>query len=252
MKTQFDKIYVISLITNHERQNFIRQQFNELGLDFEFIYGTDFYNLTNDSENNKITYPCTSEFFKDARNFGCVMSHYQGVLQAYELGYNNVLIFEDDICFIKNKNIIKNYLNNIPTDADFVTYDPRFLSINDNDEQETFLKLIKECNTDYVFLPNTYEYLCGGLMYGLMNRYAMELYLYNQRTTLKMSDHVDGFFENPVVKRYVCNKCLCTDQYNISRDFDSQWQWYENIYNKISNLNINDFYIPNEWNLFTR
>lgn len=48
MKTQFDKIYVLSLITNKDRQEFIKYQFNELGLDFEFIYGFDFHNFNVD------------------------------------------------------------------------------------------------------------------------------------------------------------------------------------------------------------
>lgn len=37
MKTQFEKIYVLSLITNKDRQKFIKYQFNKLGIDFEFI-----------------------------------------------------------------------------------------------------------------------------------------------------------------------------------------------------------------------
>ena len=45
MKTQFEKIYVLSLITNKDRQNFIKYQFNKLGIDFEFIYGVNYYNF---------------------------------------------------------------------------------------------------------------------------------------------------------------------------------------------------------------
>lgn len=251
-KMPISKIYVLSLITNYDRQEFIKQQFSEIGLEFEFIYGTDFYNLTNDSKNNPIIYPCTSENFKDARNFGCVMTHYQAVLQAFELGYKNVLIVEDDICFIKDKKILYQYLSSIPYDADFVTWDPRFLAKNFNTEQKDFLDLIKHYNGDYIFLPNSYKYLCGGMMYALMNRSTMELYLNNQRLKLKMSDHVDGFFENPTVTRYVCTKCLCTDQYNIAKHFNSEFSWYDNIYNKIDNLNIDDFYNPSSYQLFTR
>ena len=50
MKTQFEKIYVLSLITNKDRQKFIKYQFNKLGLDFEFIYGVDYYNFSNIQE----------------------------------------------------------------------------------------------------------------------------------------------------------------------------------------------------------
>ena len=34
------------------------------------------------------------------------MTHYQAVLQAYYLGYNNVLIFEDDVCMYEYKYVI--------------------------------------------------------------------------------------------------------------------------------------------------
>ena len=54
-KTIFDKIYVISLIHNHDRQEFIKYQMNHIGLNFEFIYGIDFYNLINDSKDNRKT-----------------------------------------------------------------------------------------------------------------------------------------------------------------------------------------------------
>lgn len=47
METQFEKIYVLSLITNKDRQKFIKYQFNKLGIDFEFIYGVDYYNFSN-------------------------------------------------------------------------------------------------------------------------------------------------------------------------------------------------------------
>lgn len=37
MKTQFEKIYVLSLITNKDRQKFIKYQFNKLRIDNLFM-----------------------------------------------------------------------------------------------------------------------------------------------------------------------------------------------------------------------
>lgn len=45
MITKFDKIYVITLVNNKERQEFISKQFNDLGINFEFMYSTDFKNI---------------------------------------------------------------------------------------------------------------------------------------------------------------------------------------------------------------
>lgn len=254
MKTQFDKIYVISLTTEKARQEFIKKQFNDLGIEFEFVYGTDFANFTRDGSGYWITYPYVFDDHtsNSPQNFGCTITHYQAVLQAYELGYKNVLIMEDDICFIHNKQLISDMLNSIPSDAYFVTWDPRFINIDKYNEQELLINELSQTSSKYLHLQNHYKNLCGGMMYGLMNRYAMELYLNSQRQNLNMSDRVIGIWKNPVIKRYVCSKCLCADQYNIGVDFNSNFNFYENIYHKINSLNRSSFYIPEHFNYFTR
>ncbi len=150
MKTKFDKIYVISLITNHNRRKFITYQMNELGLDFEFIYGIDFKSLTYDGSNHKIKYPYTydNNTSNTAGNYGAAIAHYGAIKQAYEFGYNNILVLEDDICFIKNKDLIFECLNNIPDDADFITYDVRFLDLDNNNDEQLALADLSKIN-DY-------------------------------------------------------------------------------------------------------
>ena len=128
MKIPFDKIYVLTLPSYKERQNFIINQFKKLELNFDFIYGTDFGNINTDSLGYKIHYPQLWEYETHCtgKDFSCTISHYNAVYNAYEFNYDNVLILEDDICFIKNKELLETVLNNIPNNADFVTYDPRF------------------------------------------------------------------------------------------------------------------------------
>ena len=249
-KMPISKIYVLSLITNYDRQEFIKQQFSEIGLEFEFIYGTDFYNLTNDSKNRPIIYPCTSENFKDARNFGCVMTHYQAVLQAFELGYQNVLIVEDDICFIKDLNRLRESFENIPKDADFVTWDPRFWWDYDFAEFKNCLH-----NSQY-FIKDTgqFRWAFGGMCYGIMNRQSMELYLKNQRSSFHMSDHVEGFFHHSSVNKYMSSICICTDQFNLKHNFDikpivKNWRGYTCNY---ENIVKDDFYTMKEYDEFVR
>ena len=256
MKTQFDKIYVLSLITNKERQEFIKYQFDELQLDVEFIYGIDFYNIKYNAQNEEIKYPY---IFKDrlydygpeSKNFGCALTHYQAVLQAYELGYNNVLILEDDVCFIKNKNLIEYYLNNIPNNADFITFDPRFCSL---DEQTLFINhYLKNNIQNNWFKINNNVKMIGGMMYGLMNRKTMKLYLDNQRQSFNMSDHVNNIFDNPIINRYVSTKCICTDFFNITCDFNINSICYTNIYSKLNKLSKDNFYnAPSNCSFFTR
>lgn len=263
MNTQFEKIYVLSLITNHSRQEFIKHQFNELGIEFEFLYGSTFYNIINDARGNKIEYPNVWpwEEHSSGRSFGCTLSHYNAVSFAYELGYNNVLIIEDDICFIKNKELIEYYLNNIPEDADFISWDFR---ISWEPQYNEFINIITNnsnniLNNNFIELNNYWHALCGGMMYGLMNRDIMKLYLDNQNNKFRISDRVQNVFEtscDSTIKRYMGTRCICVGQYLIENWFNENYKnqhiCYKPLYEYIDKLNRDDFYIPNEFACWTQ
>lgn len=250
----FDKIYVLSLITNKDRQEFIKKQFKELDIDFEFVFGIDFRNIKSTINKEEIIYPEVwnknlNERDTTGGDIGCVLAHYQAVLQAYEFGYNNVLIFEDDVCFIKDKNLIYECLNNIPFDRDFITWDPRFIWKSDIDN------LVKDMVTSdslYINLSNKYKSLIGGMMYSIMNRKMMKVYLDVQRNRLSMSDHVLGFFRNPIVKRSVCTKCICLEQHVLLTNFIDIMYGHIPIYTYMQNFNIKQFYYPDKYLEFTR
>ena len=276
MKTQFDKIYVISLISNKDRQEFIKQQMNDLEIDFEFIYGINFTHFKKDFAFEDIKYPKVYGFDNNqspeglVRSYGCTMSHYRAVVQAYELGYNNVLIIEDDICFIKDKELLKYYLNNIPQDCDVMLYVPRA------PRQHTvsiFIKniLINKSNKKYFYnISNNWENdidvqndgysneaIFGAICYGLMNRKTMKLYLDYQRNELRAADLINDIFTcntyTDIIK-YIPTKCIATDQFNIYNNFDVDKNnlGFQNIYKYTENLFIDKFYIPQNYSLFTR
>lgn len=267
MKTQFEKIYVLSLITNHSRQEFIKHQFNELGIEFEFLYGSTFYNIINDAHGNKIEFPNVWPWKEhgSGRSFGCTLSHYNAVSFAYELGYNNVLIIEDDICFIKNKELIEYYLNNIPEDADFITWDTRFSWEPQYNEFLNIIKydldklLNKQVNNNFIELTNHWHALCGGMMYGLMNRNTMKLYLDNQNNKFTISDKVQNIFEtsnDSKIKRYMGTHCICLGQYLLENWFNDAYQTigycYKTPYEYIDKLDINNFFKPNNFLAWTQ
>lgn len=257
MKTQFDKIYVLSLITNKDRQEFITYQFNQLGLDFEFVYGIDFYNFKG------ITWPDVNYYWhwlkhvNPTRNFGCTLTHYQAVMQAYYLGYNNVLILEDDVCLNINASLWEDMLNNIPNDADFVTYDPRIYNEDQNQQISDYIN----SSSKYVHIKNDF-YICGGAMYGIMNRNTMNLYLDSQHQHFVMSDHVEHFFEDinienfVIDKRYIPTECLFVDQFTYNKWFihnDATFMsGYNNNYVKYKKYSKDDFFMPNKWLIESR
>jgi len=255
MKTIFDKIYVLSLITNKDRQEFIKYQFNKLNLDFEFIYGTDFYNFKNidliksQTEDNYYLLHC--------RDFGCTLTHYNAVMQAYHLGYNNILIFEDDVCLNKDVNLLEDMFNNIPKKADFITYDPR--TNKKNILYQIINNIIKYKNDKY-FECNVSTY--GGAAFAIMNRKTMKIYLDAQHNAFKMSDCVDYFFDNintNILKKYISSKCIFIDQITHSRDIkdinniiEEELDGYDNLYSLLDNFNRDDFFKPIIFNEHTR
>ena len=253
MNTSFDKIYVISLITNKDRQKFIKTQLDELGLDFEFIYGIDYYKFRSVEWPN--VYPGDSGNTNGmAGSFGCAIGHYAAVMQAYHLGYKNVLILEDDVCLRTDKDLLSDVLNNIPSDADFVTFDPRFGEI---DEQNAMIDIINGSKGRYAKIDNV-NGMFGGAMYGILNRDAMFKYMLNQQKQILSADNVIGFFRDPVVRRYVSRECLFVDQFTYNKWFISENKdfafGYDNLYLRCGSYKKTDFFWPDKvkYNFFSR
>lgn len=253
MKTQFEKIYVLSLITNKDRQKFIKYQFNKLGLDFEFIYGVDYYNFSNIQypdvyKNTGVNFSYSQNL---AKNYGCAMTHYQAVLQAYYLGYNNVLIFEDDVCMNTNMSLLKDMLNNIPEDADFVTFDFR----QDEDNEKKHIQYIND-NKDKKYVLTNAGYFSGGAMYAIMNRKSMKLYLDNQHKNIVMSDWVKDFWTVSSLKKYIPTKCLCICQPYYKKIFinnDNKFIPYnDNLFFRLGKYSKIDFFEPKNFQEYTR
>ena len=155
---------------------------------------------------------------------------------------------EDDICFIKNKELIETILNNIPEDADFITYDPRFN--NENDIKQFNKDLEKNKDKLYFKDNGQYDFMIGGLLYAIMNKQTMKLYLNNQRNNICMPDTIKGIFNNVCINKYVSSNNICTDQFNIKNNFnEGEFIWYRNNYKKLC---ISNFYVPKNYHILER
>lgn len=252
MNTIFKIVYIITMPTYKDRIAFMKQQLDDLGIRYSFIFGTDFDNIKNDSLNNEIRYPQLSGDTYNictGKDFSCAVSHYNAVFQAYEFGYDNVLIIEDDVCFIKNKNLLERYLTDIPKDADFVTYDPRFWF---NEDFDKFANKLDNCTDMFIKDNNEYKLMFGGMAYGLMNRNTIKLYLENQRKGFCFADHVRGLFRDVSVNKYIASHCICTDEVNIMNNFKHEFREYKNNYYDKYKLKAEDFYVPQKYDIFER
>lgn len=54
--------------------------------------------------------------------YDCARNHYTIIKTAYDLGYEHILVMEDDIRFLKDANIFNMYLKKIPNDYDVLQF----------------------------------------------------------------------------------------------------------------------------------
>ena len=85
----FDKIYIITYVKNINKRENICKELKRIGInDYEFAYSynTSVINNPNNIDNNVLSISFT---------------HYDIIKKSYELGMEHILIFEDDVMFLK-------------------------------------------------------------------------------------------------------------------------------------------------------
>ena len=212
---EFDKIFIISWVYNSEKRkqlaNYLTKEFGITN--FEFIYGIDpnFSNINDIQLYDKWLmyepYKWRKEL-KEANNLNGYYKHHISVslahISAWQIslaeGYNKILVFEDDVKFIENKEKIIETFKNRPKDADIVHYGYiQLLDWQDGYNEkydETFSKTNKQID--------------GNQCYSI----------YNQETLKKIIDHqnsifsvVDQFMQDiPNINRYYANEKICYDR----------------------------------------
>lgn len=114
-----DKIYVISYIENFKQREILSKEFKRIGIEnYEFKYSIDNYLLYNLDSNYVIGDNLNDHVL-------CMTNtHYETIKEAYDIGYENIMIFEDNIMFLKDINKIKYELDNIKEqNCDISLYD---------------------------------------------------------------------------------------------------------------------------------
>ena len=176
MKTKFDKIYILHYLPMKDRDIALQKKFKYLGLKYEYVYALplndifespnteNIFNLTNKNNFWKYGEKCI-------QHWSVAFGHYMCVYQAYHLGYNSVLILENDVVINTDKDLMFRYLYDTPEDADIIRYG--YMEW-DGHNTETF------DNTNELFYKdndnNNFRYY-GNQCYGLMNRKTMKIYL---------------------------------------------------------------------------
>ena len=132
----FGHIYVLTLSNRQDRRDLMNAQFDAFGIprpdtdqNIRWFYGTPFphnkiiADAFNISKKGRFTKP---------NEYDCARNHYAIIKTAYDLGWEYVLVIEDDVLFLKDVDMWMMYLGNIPEDFDVLqgggfTVDKRIL-----------------------------------------------------------------------------------------------------------------------------
>lgn len=188
----FDKIYVISYVKNYDRRKNILKYFKYHNItNFEFIYSIDI----------------PRQYIKDEliellgdHYLSVSYTHYRTMKIAYDLGYENILIFEDDAVFTDDK--LK--FNRIIEEAVTSKNDIYFL--------------------DYIYFEpiNSWQQIKGQwALY--INRKGMEFYIKNHEKNMKIIDdyiifNLETHYPNPEI--YYDNYNIYLDESTIDTKID--------------------------------
>lgn len=112
LNTRFDKIFCINLDQRRDRWENSLNEFQKYSLDVERIPGID---------GSKINLDFPPNVHKGA--IGCAITQLFVLKYAKQLNLNNFVLFEDDIEFHENSNILfSEYLEEVPEDWDMIYF----------------------------------------------------------------------------------------------------------------------------------
>ena len=153
LKKYFDKVYVINYIEGKERREIINQMFSDYGLidDIEFIYGMPFGKISAIKPLFEQIAKMTPRNVGSVNTIGCSFSHYTAIKTAYELGYNTVLVIEDDVIIRNNIDLIFDYLDTAPKDWNYLYFTLVYASGN---VKVTDLNLFKDTSDKWINMKN--------------------------------------------------------------------------------------------------
>lgn len=149
LRDRFDRVYVLTLSNRPDRRELIERQLSELGLPapdthedgfIRYHYATPFpfngliADAFNKSGRGQFTKP---------NEYDCSRNHYSIVKMSYDLGFENILVLEDDILLLRNSFVMSQYISTIPEDYDICqmggfTTDPRILKYMNNETVHWF------------------------------------------------------------------------------------------------------------------
>ena len=208
-----DKVYIINLERRSDRKKKILTELQKVGItNYEFINAIDgknpdihkMYNKLKDEKKSKL---------KSSGHLGCLLSHIKALNKAYDDGYKQSLIIEDDI-FFKSNNFVNELKNIVICPWNIIFLGAPII------EKKIFLNKWAHCNK----FPGTYGYI-------------IKRELIQKTLTLinKMNNCIDLIFMKYLQKS---NFCFILNDFVLTDIDDSDTSKKKKIFKKlINNLN---------------
>ena len=140
--------------------------------------------------------------------FNCSLEHYTIIKQAYLRGFKSILIMEDDIEFIDNREAIVKMFENLPKDYDLIKFWSYYMAVTD---------VKPYSGEDDMFYPfiNGFDGAYSTVMYAL-SRKGMERYIELMDKKFSIADEpFIGFMNTKKYKSYVAKYYICMPRQNI-------------------------------------
>ena len=184
--------YCICLVNKIERvnnTNNLKELFNNCNFNIKYVIKHNYYNNVYKQLN-----------FDFPGQLGCAISHYEIVNIAYNIGYDYIMICEDDITF--NKEQLYEFINNAPEDFDIL----QFYALDLELPQKSLIdknQLLQLYNDKIYWYKVTQECTRYGTVLYILNRNGMKYYLDRQNEQLNIADNPFLISYNYNINHYI-------------------------------------------------
>lgn len=187
----FDRVYCLSLADNKERREYAVLDFDRVGVigsNFEwkitvrnplyrYIWDNPSFNIESWWKNNNPI-------------LNCALGHYEIMKESLVMGYEYVLILEDDCRFHKDVGFVWSVFENTPNDYDICLYD-KFIPVS----HKPYMNAIESMRVNQMFFDFSKVKLWSTACYAL-SRKAMESIVSEQERFFQPPDHVTNCVDN--------------------------------------------------------
>ena len=116
----FDQIYCIHYLPNYARRKAIAQELERVGILDASVFK---FHYTCPNIYDVLALPRVFQQFRNTTTANKSLAYYSIMLESEWLKYNHILILEDDVTFIPDLPKLKDILDHLPEDYDYIHFD---------------------------------------------------------------------------------------------------------------------------------